>query len=297
MLTRTRLIAAFALAMSTAQAFADAPPDKPIRLTYFAEPDSEVVIKIAGLVLEQRLGYKVSLTSASLGLQYETLSDGKVDAMMMAWLPNTQIAYWEKYKNKVDDLGTIYSGKIGWVVPDYVPEREVRSIADLNKPEVAEKFGRVVQGIDPGAGIMRASAKAVSDYSLSGYNVRPSSAVGMVASLARAENQKSWIVVTGWSPHTMFAKWHLRYLDDPRNVMGGSEGVHVLTRKGLSQEYPRAAAFFRNYKISNDDLEKVMAKAEDTRNYDGAVADYVSSHASVVDGWVKEAKAQPLQAR
>ncbi|AXF25089.1 glycine/betaine ABC transporter substrate-binding protein [Burkholderia pyrrocinia] len=274
-----------------------AAPERPIQLTYFAEPDSEVVIKIARAVLEQRLGYKVNLVSASLGLQYEALAESKNDAMMMAWLPGTQAAYWQKYSTKLDDLGTIYSGKIGWVVPDYVPASEVRSISDLNKPSVKDKFNGTIQGIDPGAGLMRASTKAIQDYSLNGYNLRPASAVAMVAALSRAENQKSWIVVTGWSPHTMFAKWKLRYLEDPKGVMGGSEGVHVLTRKGFSQEFPRAAAFFRHYKISSEDLEKAMAKAEASKDYDGAVADYVASHSAEIGDWVKDAQAQPLQAQ
>jgi glycine betaine/proline transport system substrate-binding protein len=284
------------MAASGAFAYAAA-PERPVQLTYFAEPDSEVVIKIARAVLEQRLGYKVTLTSASLGLQYEALAEGKSDAMMMAWLPGTQAAYWQKYSTKLDDLGTIYSGKIGWVVPDYVPESEVRSISDLSKPGVKDKLNGTIQGIDPGAGLMRASTKAIQDYSLNGYNLRPASAVAMIAALSRAENQKNWIVVTGWSPHTMFAKWKLRYLEDPKGVMGGSEGVHVLTRKGFSQEYPRAAAFFRQYKISNEDLEKVMAKAEASKDYDGAVADYVTSHSAEISDWVKDAQGKPLQAQ
>ena len=292
----SRWLVACTMAASGAFAYAAA-PERPVQLTYFAEPDSEVVIKIARAVLEQRLGYKVTLTSASLGLQYEALAEGKSDAMMMAWLPGTQAAYWQKYSTKLDDLGTIYSGKIGWVVPDYVPESEVRSISDLSKPGVKDKLNGTIQGIDPGAGLMRASTKAIQDYSLNGYNLRPASAVAMIAALSRAENQKNWIVVTGWSPHTMFAKWKLRYLEDPKGVMGGSEGVHVLTRKGFSQEYPRAAAFFRQYKISNEDLEKVMAKAEASKDYDGAVADYVTSHSAEISDWVKDAQGKPLQAQ
>nr|WP_063791586.1 glycine betaine ABC transporter substrate-binding protein [Burkholderia ambifaria] len=293
----SRRIIAAAMAGFSALVHAAAPADQPVRLTWFAEPDSEVVVKIAKTILEQRLGYKVSLTSASLGLQYEALGEGKSDAMMMAWLPGTQAAYWDKYQIKVDDLGTIYSGKIGWVVPDYVPENEVKSISDLNKPGVAEKFGRAIQGIDPGAGLMRASGKALQDYSLKDYTLRPASAVAMIAALSRAENQKSWIVVTGWSPHTMFARWKLRYLEDPKGVMGGAEGVHVLTRKGFSQEYPRAAAFFRQYKLSNDELETVMVKAADTKDYDSAVAEFVANHSSEIDNWTKDAKAQPLHGR
>ena len=50
----------------------------------------------------------------------------------------------------------------------------------------------------------------------------------MTAALRRAARRDEWIVVTGWSPHWMFAKWKLRYLEDPKGVLGGLERVHAL---------------------------------------------------------------------
>lgn len=287
------VIAASGINLAHAQS---AKPD-PIKLSWLAEPDSEVVTKIARQVLEQRLGYEVQLVNASLGLQYEALAGGRTDAMLMAWLPITQSAYWEKHQGNLEDLGTIYSGKIGWVIPDYIPRDQVQSIRDLAKPGVAAKFKSSVTGIDPGAGVMQASSEVIKKYSLDGYRLLPSSAAGMTAALNRAEKRKEWIIVTGWTPHTMFSRWNLRYLDDPEGVMGGVEGVHLLARKGFSQSHPRAAAFFRQYKIPVDELEAVMAKAQETKDFDGAVAEYMSTHSTRVDEWIKGTSDQPLLAQ
>lgn len=74
--------------------------------------------------------------------------------------------------------------------------------------------GKIV-GIEPGAGIMSATEKAVEEYGLD-YQLQDSSSAAMAASLQKAINNKEWIVVTGWTPHWKFAKWDLKYLDDPK---------------------------------------------------------------------------------
>ena len=38
----------------------------------------------------------------------------------------------------------MYFGRLGWVVPDYVDTSELRSIADLRKPELAARFDNTV---------------------------------------------------------------------------------------------------------------------------------------------------------
>src|SRR3546814_9508889 len=52
------------------------------------------------------------------------------------------------------------------LVPSYVPEGELGSIEDLQKDAVKEKLDNKIQGIDPGAGLMRLSKEAVEEYDL-----------------------------------------------------------------------------------------------------------------------------------
>ncbi|MNW00406.1 Glycine betaine-binding protein OpuAC precursor [compost metagenome] len=54
-----------------------------------------------------------------------------MDATASAWLPLTHADYWNKYKDKVEDLGPNMTGvRTGLVVPAYV---DISSIEDLNK--------------------------------------------------------------------------------------------------------------------------------------------------------------------
>lgn len=285
-LNRRRFIAGtaatVALASTPLGALAQA---KPIRIGWTAWSDAEVVTNIAKLVLEQRLGQKVELVMTDVALQYAALQRGQIDLMLMAWLPGTHKSYWEKVKDDVEDLGVLYSdARLGWAVPADIPASTLRSIDDLRKPEVREKLGGRIQGIDAGAGLMKLSEAAIKTYGLD-YKLLTASDAAMVSALDRAIQRKQWIVVTTWSPHWMFSQYKLRYLEDPKQALGGSESIHALARKGFSADFPKAAAFVRNLKLPLADLEAVMLKARDSSAAKEAAA-YVATHGEVVNRWL-----------
>jgi glycine betaine/proline transport system substrate-binding protein len=257
-----------------------------IRIGWTAWSDAEAVTNIAREILEKRLGYKVELVMTDIGLQYAGVARGNLDVMLMAWLPNTQKAYWDKVSNDVVDLAVLYdNARLGWAVPTYVPQSELGSIADLNKPEIRQKLHGQIQGIDPGAGLMRLSEKALVDYHLSGYTLQSASDAGMIVALDRAIKRKEWIVVTTWSPHWMFARYPVRYLEDPKGSLGGAEAIHAVARKGFEADFPKAAGFLKSFKFTIPDLEALMLRAKDSSYHAEAVA-YIQSHPQVVEGWV-----------
>jgi len=285
-LNRRRFIAdttaAVALASTPLAALAQA---KPIRIGWTAWSDAEVVTQMAKLILEQRLGQKVELVMTDVALQYAALQRGQIDVMLMAWLPGTHKGYWEKVKDDVEDLGALYTGaRLGWAVPDEIPVSTLGSIADLAKPEVREKLGGRIQGIDAGAGLMRLSEEAIKAYGLD-YKLLTASDAGMVSALDRAIQRKQWIAVTTWSPHWMFSQYKVRYLEDPKQVLGGTESIHALARKGFSASFPKAATFIRNMKLPLADLEAVMFKARDS-SAAAEAAKYVAAHGEVVNRWL-----------
>ncbi len=258
---------------------------KPIRIGWTAWSDAEVVTNIAKIILEQRLAQRVELVMTDVALQYAALQRGQIDLMLMAWLPGTHKGYWEKVKDDVEDLGALYTGaRLGWAVPDEIPVSVVRSIEDLKKPEVQEKLSGRIQGIDAGAGLMKLSEATIKTYGLD-YKLLTASDAAMVSSLDRAIQRKQWIVVTTWSPHWMFSQYKLRYLEDPKQTLGGAEEIHALGRKGFSAAFPKAAAFVRNLKLPLADLESVMLKARDSSAAKEA-ASYVSTRGEVVDRWL-----------
>jgi hypothetical protein len=126
---------------------------------------------------------------------------------------------------------------------------------------VAKQLGGKIQGIDPGAGLMQASEKAIKTYGLD-YELVSASDAGMLAAVERAERRKEWIVATSWSPHWMFSKYQLRYLKDPKGALGGLETVNAVGRKGFYQELPEAYAFLSRFNIELPDLESIMFAAQ-----------------------------------
>jgi len=281
-------VAAAAVAMTIAAGSAAAADktDKKINIGWTAWSDAEAVTKLAKKVLEDRMGYKVELTMADIGIQYQGIATGKLDAMLMSWQPVTHKPYLDKLGKDLVDLGPMYTrARLGWVVPDYVPVDQVKSIEDLKKPEVQKQFGGRIQGIDPGAGLMQASEKALKEYGLSGYQLVSASDAGMLAAVDRAEKRNEWIVATSWSPHWMFAKWKLRYLDDPKGVMGGLESVNKLTRKGFYQEQPEAFEFLNRMVLPIGDVEAIMAEAQGS-NIDAAVDNYIAKNKARINYWV-----------
>jgi glycine betaine/proline transport system substrate-binding protein len=278
------------LAASCAVA-AHAADTRVVRIGWTAWSDAEAVTQIAKEVLETRLGYKVELVMTDIGLQYAGVARGNLDVMLMAWLPTTHKAYWDKVSGDAVDLAVLYDhARLGWAVPNYVPESELSSIADLGKAEVRSRLHGRIQGIDPGAGLMRASERTLAAYALDGYSLLSASDAGMIVALDRAIKRNEWIVVTAWSPHWMFARYPVRYLADPKGSLGGAESIHAVARKGFEADFPRAAAFLKKFKLTIAELEAIMLRAKDSSYHDEAVA-FLRDHPRRVDQWLADARA------
>lgn len=257
---------------------------KSIKLAYVAW-DSEIAsTNVVKTVLESKLGYKVEMLQVDAGPMWAGIADGSADAMVAAWLPGTHASYMEKYASDVDDLGVNLDGtKIGLAVPAYM---DISSIEDLKKPEVASSIGKQIIGIEPGAGIMMATEKAIEAYGLSGLTLLESSSAAMAQQLQSAYDKQQPIVVTGWTPHWMFAKMDLKYLDDPQNVFGGDEQIHTIARKGLKTDKADAYAFLDRFEWTADDMAKVMVDIQEGKSPEEAANAWVDQNKEKVDAWI-----------
>ncbi len=281
----TQLIAAVLVGVTMTSA-GTAAKAKEVKIGWTAWSDAEAVTQVTKQILEQKMGYKVKLVLLDIALQYSALAKGDIDLMEMAWLPKTHADYYAKVKNEVEDLGVLYGGaSLGWVAPAYVPKAKLDAIPDLKKKDVHDKLGGQIVGIDPGAGLMRLSKKAIKDYGLTNYNLIESSGAAMTAALKRAITRKKWIVVTGWRPHWMFGAFKLRYLKDPKKVLGGAEQIHALAREGFKKDDPKVAAFVSRISFPLSELEKLMYQSEQT-SYPKAAAKFIKTHPKMVSYWV-----------
>lgn len=274
------------VAMMAAAGTGHAAEDKTLNIGWTAWSSTEATTNIAKYVLSERMGYDVTMTLADIAIQYQGVANGDLDMMMMSWLPQTHGDYYGKQAGKIVDMGAIYAqARLGWVVPNYIPEDQVKTIADLNNADVADKLDGKIQGIDPGAGLMRLSGEAMETYNLDDYELVSASGAAMTAALDRAIKRDEWIVVTGWSPHWMFGKYDLRYLEDPEGALGGPERVHALGRPNIYRDKPEVFEFFSRFFLPLSDLETVMAEAQES-SYEEAAQNYVNTHKARVNYWV-----------
>ncbi|MFB9279311.1 glycine betaine ABC transporter substrate-binding protein [Cohnella cellulosilytica] len=258
--------------------------NKEITLAYVAW-DSEIAsTNVVKNVLESKLGYKVNMLQVDAGPMYLGIADGSADAMVAAWLPSTHGEnYYEPNKDKFEDLGVNLDGtKVGLTVPTYM---DISSIEDLNG-DVAASLDHTITGIEPGAGIMIATSKAIEEYGLDGWKLLESSSAAMAKVLQDAYANQEPIVVTGWTPHWMFAEMDLKYLEDPKNVYGGDEQIHTLVRLGLKDDHPDAYKFLDQFEWTPADMEEVMVDIYNGTDETEAAKKWVEANEDKVSQWI-----------
>jgi glycine betaine/proline transport system substrate-binding protein len=252
-----------------------------VRIAY-VEWDCATASTMTAKAALESMGYEVETLPVAAAAMWQALGTGDVDAMVTAWLPVTHAGYYEKVKDNVEKVSVISGGaKLGWAVPAYVT---IDSIEELNAN--ADKFDGKVIGIDPGAGLMGLSEKVMEDYGLTKMELMEGSGATMTAALDNAIKNNEWVVVTAWSPHWMFGKWDLKYLKDPKGILGGEEQIEGIVRKGLDKDMPEVYAFFSNFKWdSPNQLQMVMAWNQEGGSPEENAERFLKEYPDTVKKW------------
>jgi len=259
--------------------------DEPITIYVDEYAEGQVMSHVAKDVIETRYNVPVKLKTVSVGPAFLGVAHDDRSLFLVAWLPVTHEAYMDRVGDQVDNLGEMFDGaRLGWAVPAYVPESELSSIADLKKPDVREKLGGRIQGISAGAGLMAVSDKAMDAYALDDYRLTIASSAAMTGALAGAIKKDDWIVVTAWSPHWMWERFDLRYLEDPKGVLGATEHVDAIASQGLAEAEPDVHAMLERMHYSLDQINTMLVDAEKT-SYEQAAQTFIDSHPDVIAQW------------
>ncbi len=200
-------------------------------------------------VLEDQ-GYDVEMqTINDAAPLYAGLAQGDVDVYPSAWPEVTHAQYMEEYGDDIEDLGTWYDGaKLTFAVPEYT---DITSIEDLVGAE--ERFGGRIVGIEPGAGLTRATQEdVIPGYGLDAYELQTSSTTAMLAELQSATDAQEDIVVTLWRPFWANQQFPVKDLEDPMGALGEAEGLHELARSGFSDDMPDVAAMMADFTLTDE---------------------------------------------
>ena len=255
--------------------------NKPTVKLAYVEWDSEVASTNVIAEVLKEAGYQVNITPLDNAIMWKSVANGEADAMVSAWLPTTHAAQYQQYKNQLVDLGPNLEGvRVGLVVPDYM---KVDSIEDLS-----DQANQTITGIEPGAGVVKAAENTLKAYSnLNNWKLSTSSTGAMTIALEQALKNKDEIVITGWSPHWMFAKYGLKYLKDPKASMGKTEAIHTMTRKGLKKDLPEVNKILDNFHWTQEDMEEVMLDINSGTSPEQAAKKWIQEHPSEVVAWKK----------
>ncbi len=154
-------------------------------------------------------------------------------------------------------------------------------------PVAAGIMWQGVVGIDAGAGVMIKTDEAIKQYGLD-YKLVASSGSGMIAELTRAENEKKPVVVTGWIPHWMFAKWKLKFLDDPKKVYGDTEHVDTVANPALEAKAKPVWEFLKKFGWKDgNEVGQVMLAIQEGAKPEDAAKQWVAANPGRVKDWVQ----------
>lgn len=234
---------------------------------------------VAKAILDKQ-GYHVIIQKASTDMILASMNNEDTDLFMGVWLPYTHAKKLAKFPG-LTHLGTNYdNGRIGLVVPEYVP---VNSIEELNQHK--DHFNHRIIGIEKGAGLTTGTDKAIVDYKLD-YKQINSSTIAMITELQNAIQRKEWIVVTGWQPHWMFGKMKLKFLDDPKKIYGEAEQIKTYSRKSFAKDHPELARFFSKLHFDDENMSDLLMKMEQSKNKEVTAKEWVEDHAELIQSWL-----------
>lgn len=250
-----------------------------ITLAYAEQDDQVATTNVAAQVLEEE-GYNVTMTALDIPVTFEAVANGQADAMLGAWLPTTHKANYAQLGDQLDNLGASLDKQAqnGIAVPSYM---DVDSIEDLT-----DEADQTVTGVEPGAGNTAAAQATLEAYpNLDNWELTTSSAGAMTTQLERAINQEEEVVVSAWSPHWIFSRFDVKFLEDPKGGMGGAESIVTLARQGLEDDMPEAYQILDNFEWEVEDIESVMLEVEEGTDPEEAARHWIEENPEKVSEW------------
>lgn len=207
-------------------------------------------VAAAGIVKEmlEQDGVKLEVHEAPHKILYAEFAKKEVDMVCASWLPGSHSVYIDPIKRDVIKLGVLYEPYTLWGVPEYVPESEVKEVADLLKPQVASKMTKLIQGINPGAGISRFSQEIVKEYGLDkvGYHFEHGSQQDCFSAFEQAVKEKRWVVVPLWHPQYLHHRYKIRELVEPKGLLRSKDEATILIQSRAMGKLPQSTIEWLN---------------------------------------------------
>ncbi len=219
-------------------------------ITTHAQDDRTVVLGqvglsfyavVGGVVQEllEREGYTVEVVEGPHAEIFPQLGEGEVDMLAAAWLPSGHGALYAPVEEITFHIAPIYeNADFFWAVPSYVPKSEVASIADLARPDVAERMPNTIVSLPEATGLTTGGRRVMDAYGLAdaGYELVAAPPNEWLRTFREAVENEQWVVFPLWQPQWVNAVYDIRALDEPENAYGDPDTAYLIGHQQLREK-------------------------------------------------------------
>ncbi|MEO1490538.1 MAG: glycine betaine ABC transporter substrate-binding protein [Pseudomonadota bacterium] len=235
------------------------------------------------------LGHTVEIREAPHEEMFRMHQAGEVDLVCSAWLPDSHQVYIAPYEAEIEKLGVIYTPYCIWGVPTYAPA-DLTSVEDLARPDIASQFRKLIQGINPGAGISRFSRQMVDDYGLAtlGFHFENGSLDDCTGAFLDTIESEELAVVPLWRPQWLHNEVEMRELQDPRGLLGGQDDATLVLRSDAKAKLSATGLqFLRNVSVGNTGVSEIdHAMCRNGVAPGDAARAWISRNQSLIESWI-----------
>ncbi|MFH1138738.1 MAG: ABC transporter substrate-binding protein [Pseudomonadota bacterium] len=246
---------------------------------------SAINAQAARIVMEEKLGYPVTVIRIDENAQWEPLARGELHAVLEIWPSGHagNIAKYIKEEKTIENMGLLgVVGKIGWYVPSYLVQQypaladwqglqDPKNAALFKTPESGEK-GRFLAG-DPSW--PQHDGEIIHNLGLNFQVQRVESEKAIMKEVESAYRNGRPVLFYFWSPHFFFVKLDLTEVRLPpyhdrcyaKAPVGGvdcgypPEVLFKAAWPGLKEKAPEVFQFLKNFVLTNEDQLEMMALA------------------------------------
>ncbi|MCT7663374.1 choline ABC transporter substrate-binding protein [Shinella kummerowiae] len=262
-----------------------------VRFSDVGWTDITATTATASVVLKN-LGYETETTVLSVPVTYTSLSNKDIDVFLGNWMPTMEadIKPFREDGSVETVRENLEGAKYTLATNAKGAELGIKDFADIAKQK--EALGNKIYGIEPGNDGNRLIIDMVSGdkFGLTGFEVVESSEQGMLAEVARAEQEGTPVVFLGWEPHPMNANFKLTYLTGGDDVFGpnfGGATIYTNVRKGYTTECPNVGKFLQNLKFSLEMENQIMGKIlNDGQDPETAATEWLKANPAAIEPWL-----------
>ncbi|MCB9098699.1 MAG: ABC transporter substrate-binding protein [Anaerolineales bacterium] len=285
--------------------------DVTIKLVENPWSGSQVNVAVAKILLEEKLGYPVEITSIDENAQWSALASGDLDASLEVWPSGhaDNAALYIDEQGSVENIGLLGPvGVIGWFMPTYVlkDHPDLATWEGFTTPDAAALFATAETG-DKGQFLagdqswVQYDADIIKNLGMNFEVVTAGSEEALLAALDSAYSREQPILFYFWTPHSVHAEYDLTQVELPpysdecyaKISEGGvdcgypPDDLYKIASAQLAEKAPEAYEFLKNLNYTTQDQIQMIAAVElDGKTPEEAARAWIDANQDVWQAWL-----------